>query len=618
MDNIEVSWSDAELPGFTVALGLGDGDRLVVPGVPQTLKAVGSWLVWITTQAVVFADPTAGRGRVIALADMDGDNPAVLTVAGGEALVTGDSGVTVVAPERGAFGFLGTDLIDDLDRVRVGGCLLVEAAEERACFTLRGVAVELPAPARSARIVVPLADRDGVAWADDEVLYRSEDGKAVEVGELPGPARYLAAGPGGVLLVSQTSGETWVVGRGRPVALAEDVLPETARFSPDGTRALVGLGSGCGLMDLTTGACLKRWRGCTPVGFMGDRCLLLDEARGVVVDGDGREVMGGFTAAGVCYDAPTLVGPGGAVWDLTSGEMSSPVGTLDGSITAIQTWKGEQVVSLSDRAGVVLDEDGDEVSRWRIPLFPDSRAEQTLSTIRTGGGSDLDDGDADEIVEAAWLGDQVLLLTADGDLGLVNPADGALVYREALGDYMETDGWSGLTPLPRGRVLVRIGDAARLLPGGETIAAPKREVDALVVFGDQVVRAWGGRVESAPLPGGGGAEWSVSLDARLLAVGRRLMAAEGDDLVVLETRTGYAVDRNIDALEGCNAMAALSDGNLWAWGGFEGEARVIRLDGRTGRTLSSWDVPADGVVTGGGAAWAWTDEGALLRLALEG
>jgi len=615
METVEVSWSEVELSGLELGLGVGAGDRLIVPGVPQKICVAGAWLVWTTTEAVVVADPASAQARVVPLADLDGDT-AGLSAAAGQALVNTDSGVFVVAPKRGVIAFIGTDMIDDLYRVVVGGCVLIETSEGRACFTLSGAPVPLPDSAVAARVVTPLADGDGVAWADDEVLYRSVKSDAVQVGELPGPVRHLASGPGGALIACQTSGRTWALGRGAPVALEEDILPATARFSPDGTQALVDIGDGVGLMDLRTGACLKRWPGCVSAGFLGGRPVLLNEARGAVVYGNGEVVLSGFTAAGARYDAPTLYGPGGAAWLLSSGEASWPIGTLDGSITAVQTHMGEQVLSLSERSAVVYDDEGDVVSRWRIPLFPDSREEQTLSIIRTGGGSDLSDLDDDEILEAAWLGDKVVLLTADGELGLIDPADGALLHRESLGDYMETDGWQGLTQLPRGKVLVRVGDDARILPSGATVAAPKRAVSALAVFGDQLFRAWGDRVESAPLPGGDGASWSVSLEARLLAVGRRLMVAEEDDLVVLETKTGNAMARNPGVLEGCNAMAALSDGNLWAWGGFEGDARVVQLDGRTGQTLRSWEVPADGVVVGGGAAWIWTEEGALVRLAL--
>ncbi len=106
------------------------------------------------------------------------------------------------------------------------------------------------------------------------------------------------------------------------------------------------------------------------------------------------------------------------------------------------------------------------------------------------------------------------------------------------------------------------------------------------------------------------------MSARLMAVGRRLMVAEDDDLVLLNPDNGNATDRGDNALEGCNAMAVLSDGHLWAWGGFEGQPVVTRRDGRTGAALGSWELPADGVVTCGGAAWVWTDEGALFKLGL--
>jgi hypothetical protein len=608
MDVVQVSWNELKHPGIPLGLGSGDGDRLMAPGVPDGLLADGKRLGLYSHGALTLIDPALGRALLIPL---DDDIEAVIA-AGGRWLAVTESGVAAVDPEQGLLGVLGTDVVEDLERVVLGGaCVVVDSEEARAAFTPEGKAIAVPAAAVDARVITPLHDRAGLAWADEEHVRISVGGAVRTVAELTDRVTDMVAGPGDVLLAKVLDGACFAITGGGAVALEEDTLPETARFSPEGDLLLAAVAGGAGLIDLKSGALLKRWSGAfSPVGFIEGRPLLFDEAKGAVVDGAGAVVLEGLSLAGACYDPPVLYGPGGTAWDLSEGERSWDDAPLEGGVTAAD---GEQVVHLAGRSGALLDEYGNVQSRWRIPLFPDTREEQTLSAVRTGGGSDEES--ADEIAEIAWLEDQALVLTTEGELGLLDPTDGTLLHRESLGAYEETDGWPGLTQLPRGRVLVRVGDAGRVMPGGQQIAAPAGQVHALKISGDLIYRAWGSRLECATL--GGEARWSLSMKARLLALGRRLMAAEGDDLVVLDAERGHGMDRNPEALEGCNAMAVLSDGHLWAWGGFEGSLRVARLDGRTGATLGEWELPADGVVVGGGSAWVWTDEGTLFKLAID-
>lgn len=608
MDTIEVDWTAAENPGLVLQRGPGEGDRLMAPGVPDEILAAGGLLCWSSGDVISLADPKSGRVRVVALDSVDG-----LAAAGGGVLVLTELGVAAVDLERGQHGLLGTDMVEELERVAVGGCLLLDADETRACFTLAGAPIPLPDGAMEADVITPLADGPGVAWADEDRLYTSgADGRPRELTRLPERASRLVSGPGGALVASLPDGTCCAVSGGLVVELEEDLLLETARFSADGRRVLAASGGGVALLNLSTGAVERVWpRGGAAVGFIDGEPLVLDEELAAVIGSRGEPIWTGFHAAGPAWDVPVLIGPAGAAWDLSQGRRVWPEAHLSGGVTAFD---GERALHVSDRDAALLDEDGAVLARWRVPLFPQDREAQLLSAVRTGGGSELDD--ADEVVELAWLDDRALLLTAEGELGMVAPEDGALLHRESLGDYAETDGWQGLTPLPRARVLVRIGDGGRVLPGGPEIAPPPgAEVQALLIAGSRLYRAWGGRVECASLAGDGGG-WSTSMRARLLANGRRLMAAEGDDLVLLDAESGKATDRSDGVLEGCNAMAVLSDGNLWAWGGFMGLPRVVRCDGRTGAPLREWELPAAGVVTCGGAGWAWTEEGALYRLEL--
>jgi hypothetical protein len=344
-----------------------------------------------------------------------------------------------------------------------------------------------------------------------------------------------------------------------------------------------------------------------PVGFAPDP-VRFDDDRGQLLGPDDEVLVAHLGLAGVGLDTPLLAGPGGTAWDLSTGQAAWADAPLSGGLTVVDD---DRVLHLAERDATLYDNEGTVLARWRIPLFPEASAEDLLATVRSGGGED--DDEPDEVAEAAWLGDDVLVLTLDGVVGLIDARTGELRSREQLEAYEETDGWPGLVPHRRRGVWLRIGEGARLLPVGDTLPDTGDAAEALVPVGTDVVRAVGERLER--IARDGTTAWTAALTPHLLAQGRHLYAACGPDLVLLDAESGVFRLRSEGAIGDAEGMVATSDGHLWTWGGVEGEPLVRCLDGATGSHRNSWDLPADGVAVGWGAAWIWTDDGMLVKLA---
>ena len=312
--------------------------------------------------------------------------------------------------------------------------------------------------------------------------------------------------------------------------------------------------------------------------------------------------------AGVSVDVPLMVGPGGTAWDLSRGEAAWADAPLNGGVTLADD---DRVLHLGERRATLYDDEGTVRNSWRIPLFPETATENLLQTVRTGGGEEAEI--TNEVAEAAWLGSQVALLTLEGEAALVDVATGELLQRFESVQYEETDGWPGLLPHRRRGVWLRDGEGGLLLPEGSILPDPGEEVEALCPAGRDLIRAVGDRLER--LGEDGQVAWTTPMMAHLLALGRHLFVASGDDLVLLDPESGTVRRRAKGGLADMEGFAATSDGHLWAWGGTEGPAAVRCLDGDTGAHRRSWEIPADGVVTSSGSAWIWTDDGMLVQLA---
>ncbi len=596
---------DDPQPGLRLALGPGEGDRLVAPGVPDRLLADGVRLGWLSRGALVLLDPDRGSARLIVL-----DHEPDQVSTGPERWVFAhEGGLALFDPQAGQTHLVATDLVEELVDVRPGGRLAVlrTAGGNRVVDLDTGEDVPVPLGARRSPTLVPWSAGAGLLWIADDSLYRWHPGRGVAVcAQLPGRATALVPGPGGACLVTLAAGTCLGVAPGRQAAvLTDEVLAPTACFDAAGQRLLATCAEGVALLDLRTGERLQVWPGGVPVGF-APAPVRLDDARGVLLGPDDSVLLAHLGLAGVSVDTPLLVGPGGTAWDLSSGEPWADT-PLSGGITATDD---DRVLHVADREATLFDDRGSVQARWRVPLFPEAAAEGLLSAVRTGGGEDAEM--IDEVVEAAFWDDVLILLTLDGQVGLVDPAGGELLRREAIEAYEETDGWPGLLPHRRRGVWLRDGEGARLLPRGPVVPDPGTPVEALVPVGRDLVRALGDRLErldpaSQPV-------WTTGLGAHLLAQGRHLYVADGADLVLVDAETGRERQRSPDALGDAEGLVATSDGHVWAWGGLEGEALVRCLDGATGAHRRSWALPADGVVVGWGAAWVWTDDGMLVRL----
>lgn|GEM_PF-5010583 len=597
---------DDPRPGLVLAMGPGEGDRLVAPGVPDQLLADGERLGWSSRSALVILAPDRTTARVVAL----DHTPHALSTGPDRWALVHEGGVEIVDPDSGSSHQIATDLVEELVELRPGGALAVlrTASGNRVVDLDTGGFVTLPAGARRTRTLLPWSSGAGLIWIDDDSLYRWSDQRGVAVcGHLPERAVAVVPGPGGSVLVTLGSGGCLVASPGRQaVLLSQEVLAQSASFDAAGTRLLAAVAEGTALFDTRTGARTRLWTHGAPVGFAPDP-VRLDDDKGVLLGPDDQVLVRHLGLAGVSQDLPLLVGPGGTVWDLSTGRPAWPDEPLTGGVTAVYD---DRVLHVADRDGTLYDDTGTVLSRWRIPLFPEASAEELLQVVRTGGGEEEDDSDA--VAEAAWLGDRVVLLTLDGVVGVVDARDGALVRREQLDAYEETDGWPGLVPHRRRGVWLRVGEGGRLLPGPGALADPGEPVEALVPVGEGVVRAVGERLER--LDREGKATWTVPLAPHLLAQGRHLFAAVDTDLVLVDAETGRERGRSRGAVGDAEGMVATSDGHLWTWGGLDGEARVCCLDGTTGAHRSSWALPADGVTVASGAAWVWTEDGMLVRL----
>lgn len=595
-------------PGLVLHLGAGDGDRLLAPGMPDRLLADGHRLGWLSRGALFMLDPARTHARLVVL-DQSVDSVATSTERW---VLAHEGGLEIFDPEAGRTGLIATDLVEDLASLRPGGSLAVlrTATGNRAVDLETGEELMLPDGARRSRTLVPWSDGAGLIWIDDDSLYRWTLARGVSVcGQLPDRVAEIVPGPGGAVLVTLVGGGCLVAGPGRQATvLAQEVLAPTASFDATGDRLLASVAEGVAVFQTRTGALDQLWPGeTTPVGFAPEP-VRLDERDGVLRGPDGAVLLSFLGLAGVALDVPLLAGPGGTVWDLSTGAPAWPVAPLAGGVTLIDD---DRVVHLDDRDTTVYGADGGVIAAWRIPLFPEADAENLLQTVRTGGGEDAQDHD--EVAEAAWLGDDVAVLTLDGEVGVFDTETGTLQQRTAVEGYEETDGWPGLLPHRRRGVWLRDGEGARLLPDGQVLPDPGEPVEALCPAGPDVIRARGERLER--LGADGQTQWSVELGVHLLALGRHLFAACGEDLVLLDADTGRIRQRAVGVLGDAEGFAALSDGHLWAWGGVDGEPVVRCLDGATGAHRRRWSLPADGVVVVSGAAWAWSDDGMLVRLA---
>jgi hypothetical protein len=238
--------------------------------------------------------------------------------------------------------------------------------------TTRGRPLALPQGATDARELWPWRSGPGLLWTTEGWLYRWPlDGTPRAVAQIrEGDA--VLPGPGGAFLVGR--GGAWTDGAppggsARALPVAVDAGDWGVRWSDDGMR-IHGL-------DLA-GEPVR-------VGLSGGHAPLAGlplDAEGAVLLGDGTIAGAGAAVPGIreaswALDGRWLGGPGGVVWDLTTGKklLDAPVLRLGATVATTAGWA---TADWEDGRGVWVDPAPGRVrDPFAVPLDEDD-------TIETG------------------------------------------------------------------------------------------------------------------------------------------------------------------------------------------------------------------------------------------
>jgi hypothetical protein len=374
-----------------LTLGFGPGTRLLAPGAPDWIGADGTRVGWVIRDKLFLRE--GDQVRIVDLPDLVED--VVATTDGWVAAL--GTGFVRVDPERACIDLA---LVDDeaepvTTRPGYHYGLFVEVPEHRLLKLDDGEPVDLPDAALRARHLRPWARGAGACWVDFDILYRLGE-RVSAIGKAPG-AEGIACGPDGAVAVALKADTVVAAPRGLAMRVGRRLDMASARFSTDGAKMLAADEEGVVLVDLATGGIDRTWEGSlAPVGWAPD-ILLWDAERGAVLDAEGAVWLDGFAGSVAAAAGPLVCGPGGAVWDTTTG-----------------TRRG------TPRAGGVFATDGERV------VFADD------TNITTPGGAivahGLVSGD-DTLAAARFEGDALVLTTTDGETGRFAVADGAPLKR---------------------------------------------------------------------------------------------------------------------------------------------------------------------------------------------
>lgn len=366
--------------------GPGKGPRLYAPGVPDWIGADGAHVLWVLRDRLFVL--SAKEVRVVELPDLVED-------------VVADRAGVVVALARGfvrvdvAKGKVVAACLDEeadpvTTRPGVDLGLFVRVPSHKLVDLATGTDVPLPDAATRARFFRPWASGRGAAWVDFDHLYRL--GARIEaIGKAPKTAG-LAVGPGGGCVVQLESDTLVAPPRGLAQKLGTKVNAASVRFHPDGREALAAHADGVVRLDLAEGRVLEEWEGhLAPVGWAPE-VRLLDLDAGALLDGRREVLMEGFAGARAALAGSTLAGPGGAVWELTTGERRG--GGWSGGACAID---GARAVHVDEHGLALLG--GGRVRHAAV-------------------------GDDDEVDWARLDGEAVVIGTAAGEVVRVSLADG--------------------------------------------------------------------------------------------------------------------------------------------------------------------------------------------------
>lgn len=369
-----------------LGLGPGTGPRLYAPGLPDWIGTDGTHVLWaLRDRLFVLQDEEV---RVVELPDLVED-------------VVADPAGVVVALAR---GFVRVDLAraevvaacleDEADPVTTRPGLdlglFVRVPSHKLVDLRTGAETPLPDAATRARFIRPWARGVGAVWVDFEHLYRM--GRRIEaIGKAP-KAAGLAVGPEGAAVVQLETDTLVAAPRGLATRLGAKVDVASVCFRPDGMEALAAHPDGVARIDLAAGTVVEEYEGdLAPVGWAPE-VRLLDLATGNLVDAHRRVYLTGFAGARPALHGATLAGPGGATWDLATGERRG--GGMVGGVCATD---GERVVHVDEH----------EVRVLGGPRFPHALVKED-----------------DEVDWARLDADTVVIGTVDGHRGRFALADG--------------------------------------------------------------------------------------------------------------------------------------------------------------------------------------------------
>ncbi len=381
-----------------LTLGTGPAPRLLAPGLPDWIGADGQRIGWALRDTLFWLEE--GGVSAVRLPDLVDE---VAAAPGGWTASTA-LGAVRVNPEDGTFtALLSVDEGEPLAVLPGRDCAIVVAVPEHSLVRLSdGACVKLPDAATRAPFLAPFGTGVGLVWIDLDRLYRLTDGGIPNgLGTATG-AQAIVCGPEGATLVGFEADTLCAAPKRLAVRLGAGVDVESARFSPDGLRALVGDEDGVLELDLVSGKELRRWDGSfVPVGYAPGP-VRWDRAVGSLVDADGTVIAEGFAGAAPAQGGGWLAGPGGAVWSTETGAK-----LREGLPAGLAATDGRRVVVADDTEVRVLDG----------ATFPHTLCEA-----------------GDDALDAVRLdGETVLLQTLEGETAAFS-LDGAPLWRRGDGD----------------------------------------------------------------------------------------------------------------------------------------------------------------------------------------
>ncbi len=401
-------------------LGSGHTATLIAPGTPDWIGGDGTRLGWLLRDRLFLQE--GEDVIVVSLPDYGEDVAAgpdrwVVSMEDGFVLVDPIAGeVTGALMEEGH--------VPVATRPGADCAVILDVPENQLIRTRDGLPLPLPDAALGARWLAPFGTGLGAVWVDSETLYRlgaSAEGapRIAALGRTSG-VEGIRCGPFGAVLVACKDHLIVAAPRGIALRIPQHVLVESARFSPDGRRALAAGEDGVLLLDLVEGAVLRVWDGdLAPVGFRGDRAVRWDVGSGILLDEADEIVGNGFAGATPSTGGDWIAGPGGAVWSIATGAR------LRGGIDGICATDGRRLAVVHGDT-LTLTEAGVEEARG----FPHGFA------------------DEDPVDAACIEGDTLTLRTMDGEAAAFSLADGASLWRRR-----DAKAARAKAPLPLGVVL---------------------------------------------------------------------------------------------------------------------------------------------------------------------